>query len=341
MRNTVVITFSALIGSGLVVGCVEPVPSTDPPTDPGQPDPATFNPVAVPPRPSHRGAMPLGGHIRPLASAQLTYYGGRIVSNMQVVQVLWGQGQYDPSVSSTSTPSVATFYQQALTSDYTAWLDGDYNTVTPNPTNGSTQTNQHIGQGSFTSQVTITPSASGTTIDDSAIQTEIANQIAAGNLPQPTTDAAGNNNTYYAIFFPFGTTITQGGASSCQAGGFCAYHGTTSTSGGGEIYYGVHPDMEANSGCDTGCGASDTFGNTTSVASHEMVETITDCEVGLATGNAPPLAWYDTNNGEIGDICNADQGSFTGADGQTYTIQNVWSNSQASCISSISGISWP
>ncbi len=277
---------------------------------------------------------------RVAASATLTYYGGRVVTDMQVVQVLWGTGSYLSNVTSTATPSMATFYQQALNSNYTAWLDHDYNTVTPSPANGTTKTNQHIGRGSFVGQFSITPSVTSTTIDDSQIQSELAAQIAAGHLPAPTTDSAGNNNTYYAIFFPHGKTITQGGSSSCVAGGFCAYHGTVANAGGHEIYYGVHPDMQSGSGCDTGCGSGTPFGNYTSVASHEMVETITDCEVGLATANAPPLAWYDSTNGEIGDICNANQGSFVGSDGVTYTIQNEWSNSQGACISQISGITW-
>ena len=260
------------------------------------------------------------------AGAHLTYYGGRVVSNIQVVQVLWGTGSYLPQVSSTSSPSMATFYQGVSNSAYFDWLT-EYNT----PSSGGT--NQHIGHGSFLQQVTITPSsgANGATIDDSAIQSELAAQISAGHLPAPTQDAAGNNNTYYAIFFPHGKVITQGGSSSCSA--FCAYHGTIANAGGHEIYYGVHPDMQTGSGCESGCGSASTpFGNYTSVASHEMIETVTDCEVGLATSNGPPLAWYDSTNGEIGDICNGQQGSIVGADGVTYTVQTEFSNVANNCI---------
>ena len=275
----------------------------------------------------------VGNPTAPPAGAQLTYYGGRVVSNMQVIQVLWGTGSYLSNVGSTGTPSMATFYQQALNSSYIDWLDHDYNTVTPSPRVGTTQTNQHIGRGSFVNQYTITPSITGSTVDDTQIQAEISRQINAGHLPAPTTDAAGNDNTYYAIFFPPGITITQGGSSSCVSGGFCAYHGTIPAGGGiGELYYGVHPDMQAGSGCSTGCGSSTTFGNYTSVASHEMVETITDAEVGISTVVGPPLAWYDSTNGEIGDICNAQQGTFVGGDGQTYVVQKEWSNSQNACI---------
>jgi hypothetical protein len=264
--------------------------------------------------------------------AHLTYYGGRVVSNMQVVQVLWGTGSYFPQVSSTTSPSIATFFQEVLNSAHVDWLDGEYNTVTNS--NGGISTLQHIGRGSFLVQVTITPSVAnnGSTITDAQIQAELVAQIAAGVLPPPTTDSGGNNNTYYAVYFPHGKTLTQGGTSSCVSGGFCAYHGTLNFGSHGEIYYGVHPDMQVGSGCDTGCGSGTPFANYTSVASHEMVETITDCEVGVATVVGPPLAWYDNTNGEIGDICNGQQGTIVGSDGVTYTVQKEFSNSATDCI---------
>jgi hypothetical protein len=62
--------------------------------------------------------------------AHLNYYGGRVVSNMQVVIVLWGSGSYESHVTSTSTPSMLTFYQQILgNGSYSAWLNREYNTV--------------------------------------------------------------------------------------------------------------------------------------------------------------------------------------------------------------------
>src|SRR5437899_8286518 len=40
------------------------------------------------------------------AGAHLTYFGGPVVSNVQVVQVLYGSGSYNPQVAGTSTPSM-------------------------------------------------------------------------------------------------------------------------------------------------------------------------------------------------------------------------------------------
>jgi N-acetylneuraminic acid mutarotase len=261
--------------------------------------------------------------------AHLVYFGGRIVSNIEVVQVIYGAGSYLPQITNTASPSVATFYQGVLNSAYVDWLT-EYNTVgQPPPTS-----NQVLGRGSFRSQANITPSApnNGTVIDDLQIQAEIQSQLASGMLPPPTHDAAGNNNTYYAIYFPHGKTITLGGAASCQV--FCAYHGTIANAAGfGEIEYGVHPDFQPGSGCEFGCGAAATpFGNVTQVASHELIETMTDPEVGLATVFGPPLAWADFVFSEIGDICNDQNGHVVGSDGITYDVQTEFSNSLNDCI---------
>jgi hypothetical protein len=278
-------------------------------------------------------AAPVGAH--------LSYFGGRVVSNMQVVQVLWGagtlpvggNGSYIPQVSSTASPSMASFYQGVLNSKYVDWLT-EYNTAGITAPNG-TSTNQIIGHGSFSMQVTITPSAAnnGATIDDVQIQAELSAQIAAGVLPAPTHDANGNNNTYYAVFFPHGKVLTLQGLSSCTF--FCAYHGTIANAGGaGEIYYGVHPDFQSGSGCELGCGAAATqFGNYTQVASHEMIETMTDAEIGLTSTIGPPIAWYDQpDNQEIGDLCNDQNAQVLGGDGVTYDVQTEFSNSANACV---------
>src|SRR5579883_3431932 len=224
------------------------------------------------------------------AGAHLSYFGGPVIANVHVVEVLYGSGSYNAQVAGNATPSMGNFF-----SDLTG----------PN---------------------------SGSTVDDSQIQAELLAQINAGHLPAPLLDSQGNMNTIYMIYFPPGVTITQGGSSSCVGGGFCAYHGTTSSTFNSQnVLYGVLPDMQAGSGCSSGCGNSSVFGNYTSVTSHELTEAITDADVGIAATCGPPLGWYDMNNGEIGDICNGQQGSYT-ANGTTYTIQLEFSNAANNCV---------
>lgn len=262
------------------------------------------------------------------AGAHLSYFGGPVISNVHVVQVLYGSGSYLSQVANTTTPSVASFFGDLLgtNSGYVSLLT-QYNTTI------SGGTNQTIGNGTFDGQFQIVPSAgnNGSTISDAQIQSELLAQITAGHLPTPILDAAGNVDTLYMIYFPPGKTITQGGSSSCVGGGFCAYHGTTSTTFNSKnLLYGVFPDMQTG-GCAVGCGGGTTFGNYTSVSSHELTEAITDADVGIATTFAPPLAWYDMANGEIGDICNAQQGSYT-ANGTAYTMQLEFSNAANNCV---------
>src|SRR5579864_7378733 len=261
------------------------------------------------------------------AGAHLTYFGGPITSNVQVVQVLYGSGSYNSQVAGTTSPTMGNFFADITSTGLISLLQ-QYNT----PASGGT--GQTFGNGTFGGLFQIVPSAgnNGSTIDDTNIQAELLAQINAGHLPAPVLDSKGNPNTLYMIYFPPGKTITQGGSSSCVGGGFCAYHGTTSsTLGGHNVLYGVLPDMQAGSGCATGCGTSTVFGNYTSVTSHELTEAMTDADVGIATTFSAPLAWYDMTNGEIGDICNGQQGSYT-ANGTTYTIQLEFSNSANNCV---------
>jgi hypothetical protein len=258
------------------------------------------------------------------SGAQLTYYGGPVVSSIKVVVVYYGNGSYLPQLVS----GLPGFFSAITNGTYMDMLS-EYSTQ--GVSGGGTTGNELIERGgtnAYLGSFTITPSAAnnGSTIDDSQIQAELQAQINSSHLPAPNYDANGDSDTLYIIYFPPGKTITQGGSSSCVAGGFCAYHGTIQTSGSRNILYGVQPDMQAGSGCFTGCGGSTVFNNYTSVASHEFSETITDAAVGLATTLSPPLAWYDNTNGEIGDICNGMQGT---ADG--YTVQTEWSNLQNGC----------
>src|SRR5215471_15924254 len=299
-----------------------------------QAQPSALNPVQPLPARPRLHIVPFRDPAEPVifaapAGAHLSYFGGPVISNVHVVQVLYGSGSYNAQVAGTTNPTMGQFYGDltGTNSGYTSLLT-QYNTTV------SGGTNQTIGNGTFDGLFQIVPSAgnNGSTISDTQIQSELLAQITAGHLPAPVLDAAGNVNTLYMIFFPPGKTITQGGSSSCVGGGFCAYHGTTSTLlNGKNVLYGVMPDMQSGLCSTGGCGNGGVFGNYTSVTSHELTEAITDADVGIATTFAPPLAWYDQVNGEIGDICNGQQGSYT-ANGTTYTIQLEFSNAANNCV---------
>ena len=250
------------------------------------------------------------------ASVHLTYFGGKVIQKVKVVKVQYGAGTYASFIGGTGASTMAGFYGAVTASIHFDMLS-EYNTASPAQT---------ISRGTYAGGFSITPASSRNkaTITDVNIQAEISAQVTAGKLPAP------DDNTIYMVHFPHGKTISHGTSKSCVGGGFCAYHGTFKRNAQ-NVYYGVLPDMSAGSGCDTGCGSGAPFANETSVASHELVEAVTDAEVGLATVVGKPLAWYDTANGEIGDICNAQQGTITSG-ATTYTVQKEWSNAAGACI---------
>ena len=260
------------------------------------------------------------------APCNLRYWGGHVISNVKIYAVFWGSG-----VNATTKSGIGGFFAALTNSDWMDWQN-EYRTDIA-PAGGGSGTGQLIGRGQFAGPITLTPSTSATCagrsqsnpLQDSSIQSELVAQIGAGALPAP--DA----NTLYMLYFPPGCVIGSNGSSSCVSGGFCAYHGTL-TRLGQRVFYGVVPDFGPGSGCDLGCGNGTTFQNLCSASSHEIGEAITDAEVGLATVLGPPLAWYDQNNGENGDMCNAVQGTITSiSDGTPYTVQQLYSVQTGLC----------
>lgn len=279
---------------------------------------------------SPKGLKP-GGLTPQAPAALLDYYGGPVVSNLQVVIVFWGSG-----VDSVVADGIGGFFQNVTDSSYFDLLSEYATTIAP--LGGGTGTNQSIGRGTYGGSYTITPSVCNVnpcTVTDTQIQDEMISQIEAAQLPTPVLDGNGNVNTLYMIYFPPGVTIDLDDQYfSCQQ--FCAYHATTvSQFNSKNLAYGVMPDFGSTSLCNSGCGMGSEFQNVTMVSSHEIAETVTDIDVVLAPGDGPPLAWYDPTalgGGEIGDLCLAQPASVT-TPGGVYTVQQLWSNQKNACVS--------
>jgi hypothetical protein len=229
--------------------------------------------------------------------AHLTYWGGPVLAHVHNIPVYWNantQFQSNLNLFYNDVPVSPLF---SMLSQYSVGLGNGQNGFVDNRT--------------------------ATSVTDAAVHTELNRLFANALIPLP------NANNYYPVHFPAGVTITApDGSRSCVV--FCAYHGTY-VRNGVNVNYGVIPDQ--GGGCAGGCGANPSrVNNLDSVASHELIEAATDPAVGLATVFGPPLGWYDPNNGEIGDICNGQQGTTTG-NGRTYTIQLEFSNAANNCVS--------
>jgi hypothetical protein len=198
----------------------------------------------------------------------VAYYGGRVLSSAVVVAVFWTS-----DVDIDLQQQIGNFYAAIAGSSYVDWLE-EYDTIGRTGAGGYPGSGQHIGRGRFAAGITITPSNQSTMLSDGDIASELAAQIAAGSLPAPTLDAAGNVTTAYMVEIPPGYTVTFLGGTSCTD--FCAYHSTVAIAGKG-VPYAVLPDSHACVG--TVCGQG--FDDETILRSHELAEAITDTESGL------------------------------------------------------------
>ena len=232
------------------------------------------------------------------AGAHLTNFGGPVLKNISVHPVFWNAN-----------------------TQFQANINAFYNAVTKSTLWDMLSQYSAIGRGSGVAG--FVDNRTTTRLTDAALHTELNRLFTAGSLPAPSA------NNYYPIHFPAGVSITASdGSRSCVQ--FCAYHGTY-VRNGVNVNYGVIPDQ--GGGCAGGCGGNaQRVNNMDSVASHELIEATTDPAVGLATVFGPPLAWYDQTNGEIGDICNGQQGTTVGSDGVTYVIQLEFSNAANNCV---------
>lgn len=226
----------------------------------------------------------------PQVTPKLTYRNGPLLTAVQVFTIFWGATWNDAPQNALLT-KVNEFFDFILSSQLLDQL-AEYSVP-----------NQTISRGVLIGTVTLSTPAPGKTVDDSAIQNLIQQEISAGTLPASTP------NSLYFVFLPPGVTVTQGGSASCQV--FCGYHDAINNS----IFYAVMPYP----GC-AGClGGIADFDALTSTTSHELCEAITD--------PIPGQGWYDDNNGEIGDICAWQTRTLGG-----YTIQLEWSNKAKKCV---------
>jgi len=226
----------------------------------------------------------------PQVTPKLTYRNGPLLTAVQVFTIFWGATWNDAPQNALLT-KVNEFFDFILSSQLLDQL-AEYSVP-----------NQTISHGVLIGTITLSTPAPGKTVDDSAIQNLIQQEISAGTLPASTP------NSLYFVFLPPEVTVTQGGSASCQV--FCGYHDAINNS----IFYAVMPYP----GC-AGClGGIADFDALTSTTSHELCEAITD--------PVPGQGWYDDNNGEIGDICAWQTRTLGG-----FTIQLEWSNQANQCI---------
>ncbi len=168
-----------------------------------------------------------------------------------------------------------------------------------------------------------------TTIDDSAIQTWLAQQFNTAAAGWPTAD----DNTLVVLYFPDTYTITLSGGGqsqmSCQT--FGGYHQAINLDvahHNQRVAYAVLPRCGGNANA-----FSDPQGSVTGSASHEIVEAATDPDPNnnpaFASVDNDDIAWqFLLGGGEAGDLCAQNPDAFQ-TFGSPYYVQSTWSNKAA------------
>jgi hypothetical protein len=238
--------------------------------------------------PLHR---PEAQAVAPAAAPTLVYRNGPLITSVEVFTIFWGSSwQQQPATGVLA--HMNQFFDFVLTSSLIDQLS-EYDVL-----------GQSIGHGMRTGSVTLTTPAPSTSVTDQAIQQLLQREISSNPaFPQASP------NALYFVFLPSGTTVVQGGSSSCQQ--FCGYHDAISS----RIFYAVMPFPDCT-GCVGGLAQLDAL---TSTSSHELCEAITD--------PIPGQGWYDDANGEIGDIC-----AWKTKKLGNYAVQLEWSNRADKCL---------
>src|SRR5260370_2980921 len=147
---------------------------------------------------------------------RLTYRGGPLLTAVEVFTVFLGAAWQQVPQSALAS-NLNLFFDFILTSALMDQL-GEYSVP-----------GQNIGHGRRTGTVTLTSPAPNTSVQDSAIQQLLQQEIVSKNLPAP------GPHSLYSFFLPPGVPVVQGASASCQDS--CGYHDSTSDN----IFYAVMP----------------------------------------------------------------------------------------------------
>lgn len=206
-----------------------------------------------------------------------TYGGGDVIANPEIVVVYWGKQRAGVQAA------VDQFYSRLTRSTYFDVLS-EYSTP-----------RERIGRATYVKSVAIKPNDGAIMVDTVETAREIDRQVLNGTLPFP------GENTIYAVHFGEFMDVMMGSnifgiPVGGEAGiGFCAYHFSARTQVptpipgiaifGPKLRIAVIPDpVRIGSRCRA---APDPLGDITFLASHEVVETITNPDSVLV--EMPPL----------------------------------------------------
>jgi serine protease len=252
---------------------------------------------AFPADPAQRVAL-----AKPASNSNLTYHGGPIQTAPKIYVIFWGSawnGSGDPDGMASY---LVNFLKAAAGSK---WL----NSVTQ-----YTQSNgQHVGNSGITVS---TWTDTGSTPPSRPSQSNLAAEAARGAAHFGDYTASAS----YIVASPHGIQ-PQGFVSQ-----YCAWHSSTSTSGGTIAYTNLPYIPDGSWHCGVGAvNNPGTLDGVSIVGGHEQAETETDPQ--------PNTGWLDSSGAENGDKC-AWTNLINNPNAGGYPTQPLWSNASSSCVQS-------
>lgn len=242
-----------------------------------------------------------------IITGAMTYHGGPVQTAPKIYIVHWGSAS---QWGSGDIDGVATYYQNFISGvGGSQWMSS----VTQ-----YTQSNgQGVGNaaGSYAGTWNDTTNAIPSLTRSRTYQSSIAaeGQRAAAHFGDYSASAS------YVIMIPHGIGVSGFGTQ------YCAWHSSTSATGGRIAYTNLPYIPDAGGSCGVGSvNSPGTDDGVSIVGGHEQAETETDPQ--------PNTGWLDSGNNENGDKCawvNLQNTSFSTG---TFPTQPLWSNSANGCV---------
>jgi hypothetical protein len=272
--------------------------------------------------------------------------GGPVIQNPRVIAIYWG------TPDAGFRASMDRFYDQLLRSSYLASLSeygtGEVRRVFPDTAFRQWfgfPSSQAIGAGRFAGSYIIRPNTSGT-LSTTDIGPTIDHEIHVGRLPAP------DRNTIYMVHFSrawqlyLGTNILGIPVGAKAGEGFCGYHAAyySHYTSRAMVFAALPNQADLTATCASGPAV---FDAETHVASHELVEAITDpgsaviegafLSVGVSSVDQAwrlPRGTLGLDPFELADRCRWIQERLrTSADSRdNYRVNLIWRNSISGCV---------
>jgi hypothetical protein len=145
------------------------------------------------------------------------------------------------------------------------------------------------------------------TLSDKSIQNRISCLLKSGSIKKF------GDQTVFFVYLQDGLNAKVVGQKTCDS--LCGYHNNFHDKSYGVVFYAVIPYMNC-SVCNPGM---DIMSSMSVVASHELIETMTD--------PVPGTGWYSMYHNEIGDVC-----AWQTKKLEDIEVQLVWSNKNGKCV---------